>query len=345
MRRRISLKLAAAAVGAAVCSAPVMPVSVAAEPVEWKMSTTYVEARKEIEFFRDFIERVGAKSNGELKINLFTGGSLGIKDVDILRALPPGNAIQLATTQPTYLSRDQPSFAIALPTGVLNEVAEIRKIDGALREIFDSVFKEWGIELIGFVGHPASEGQVYCKTPVRTLEELRTKKVRVWEKFQVDTLTKLGVAAQIIPQNELYLALASGVVDCTLYAAPWANSLSLHEVAPYASYLYPLVLPPLNILASQKAYEQLAPEEQEALTSAADEVWAETLELWVSGELDDMEIERFVDNGGTMLEPFSEEDRAEYAAAARRVWEAEAEAVGPEAVEARQKVLDALSSD
>ena len=335
----------AVAIGIIGCSAVLAPAPAAADGTEWKMSTTYVDTRSEIEFFKKFIADVEEKSGGNLKIQLFTGGSLGVKDVDMLRVLPKGNAIQIATTQPTYLSRDQPSFAVALPTGVFNNVNEIEKIDDTLHDIFGSVFDKWGIELIGFLGHPASEGQIYCKTPVRSLDEMRTKKVRVWEKFQVDTLTELGVSAQIIPQNELYLALANGVVDCTLYAAPWANSLSLHEVAPYASYLFPLVLPPLNIIASKTSYEQLSPEDQQAIASAADDIWAETMALWISGEQDAVEKKRYVDNGGTMLEPFSDEDRAEYAAAARKVWENAAEGVGPEAVEARQKILAALSSN
>jgi len=345
MLKMTGLKLAGFVLAAGTCVAALMPASVSADTAEWKMSTTYVDTRSEIEFFRKFIADAETKSDGALKVELFPGGSLGVKDVDILRVLPKGNAIQMVTTQPTYLSRDQPSFAVALPTGVFNSVDEIDKVDETLREIYGGVFEKWGIELLGFVGHPASEGQVYCKTPVRTLEELRTKKVRVWEKFQVDTLTELGVSAQIIPQNELYLALANGVVDCTLYAAPWANSLSLHEVAPHASYLFPLVLPPLNILASEKAYEQLKPKAQEALVSAADAIWAETMALWISGEQDAVEKKRFVDNGGSMLEPFSEADRNEYAQAARKVWEKAAEDVGPDAVEARQKILDALDAN
>lgn len=343
MPKLLRSKFVATALGIAAFSAmlPTAP----AIGAEWKMSTTYVDTRSEIAFFKKFIAAAEEKSGGDLKIQLFTGGSLGVKDVDMLRVLPQGNAIQIATTQPTYLSRDQPSFAVALPTGVFDSVNDIEKVDNTLREIYGNVFDKWGIKLVGFLGHPASEGQIYCKTPVRTLNEMRTKKVRVWEKFQVDTLTELGVSAQIIPQNELYLALANGVVDCTLYAAPWANSLSLHEVAPYASFLFPLVLPPLNILASKKSYGQLGPKSQKALASAAGDIWTETMALWISGKQDAVEKKRYVDRGGKMLPPFSDADRAEYAAAARKVWEAAAKRVGPEAVEARRKILAALSAN
>jgi TRAP-type C4-dicarboxylate transport system substrate-binding protein len=307
------------------------------------MHTSYVETRKEIEFFKEFIENVSQKTDGKLKLNLFAGGSLGVKDVDILRVLPTGNAIQIATIQPTWLSRDQASFAVVLPTGVLGDVADIRKIDEPLRKIFGETFDKWGVKLIGFVGQPASQGQLYCKTPVRTLEDLKKMKVRVWEKFQIDTFQKLGVSAQIIPQNELYLAMSTGVVDCTVYAAPWANSLSLHEVAPYGAYLFPLVPPPLNIVASKSAFASLPEDMQKAVIAAADETWAKTSELWISGALDEIEKKRFVEKGGQYLEPFSAEDQAAYAAAAREAWEVEAKAVGAEAVDGRQLLLDALA--
>ncbi|TDA93150.1 C4-dicarboxylate ABC transporter substrate-binding protein, partial [Halomonas marinisediminis] len=93
----------------------------------------------------------------------------------------------------------------------------------------------------GYVAVPRWQASIWGKgEPVRTLDDLRTKKLRVWSGDQVETFTKLGVAAQIVGQTELYVALQTGVVDCAVYPALFAHTISLHEVTDYASYLYPV---------------------------------------------------------------------------------------------------------
>lgn len=57
----------------------------------------------------------------------------------------------------------------------------------------------------------------------------------MWSKDQVDTFERLGVSAQIIPQTEMHVALRTGVVDCAVYPALFAHTVSLQEVAKYAS--------------------------------------------------------------------------------------------------------------
>ncbi len=46
--------------------------------------------------------------------------------------------------------------------------------------------------------------------PIRTIEGLKSKKLRVWARDQVETFTRLGVAAQIIPQEDMYVAMKTG---------------------------------------------------------------------------------------------------------------------------------------
>ena len=49
------------------------------------------------------------------------------------------------------------------------------------------------------------------------LAGLKGKKLRVWEKFHVQTFETLGIAAQVVGQNDLYLAMQTGVIDCAVY--------------------------------------------------------------------------------------------------------------------------------
>lgn len=62
---------------------------------EWKMHVTFVPNRPECEFAEKFASYVGEETGGEVTVDVFCGGTLGVKDPDTLRWLPPGNAVQV----------------------------------------------------------------------------------------------------------------------------------------------------------------------------------------------------------------------------------------------------------
>ncbi|RAI02101.1 C4-dicarboxylate ABC transporter substrate-binding protein [Acuticoccus sediminis] len=292
----------------------------------WKMHVVWVPAREEAQAFTRIAELASENSGGTLAIQVFPGGALGIKDADMLRILPRGTVIQAAGLYPGYLTRDKPEYSFTMPPGVASEPESLKAALPELTKIYGATYEEVGITLLGFVGHPVQKTYIMCKEPVRTLEDLKSKKVRVWEQFQVDTFAKLGISAQIIGQNELYVAMQTGVVDCAVYTVGSALSISLNEVAPYASYLFPYVLHPLNMIVSTSAFEALPEEARTALEEAAATVQEETFDAYLSGKADDVAEEKYKAAGGTVLEPFSAEDREAFTAAAREVWKAASEA-------------------
>src|SRR5699024_6946147 len=180
---------------------------------------------------------------------------------------------------------------------------------------------KWGIELLGYVAHPVRDTQLICKEPVTSLEELKGKKVRVWEKAQAEAFEELGIAAQIIGQNDLYMAMRTGVVDCAVYPMHFSLTVSLQEAAPYASYLFPYVFHPLHIIVSKNAYDQLPEHLQVILKDAAKEVEEESMEAYIKGEVDKESALEWEAEGGTVLDDFSVEEQEIFAQAAATVWD------------------------
>ena len=118
---------------------------------------------------------------------------------------------------------------------------------------------------------------VFCRDePVRSIEALKTKKLRVWARYQVEVFTRLGVAAQIIPQDEMYVAMKTGAVDCALYPALYAHTVSLQEVAKYASFLYPMASGPYVIGVATERWKETDEVTKTAITTAADALWDRT---------------------------------------------------------------------
>jgi len=339
MRSTVSAFAAVAAIAAGLFAAPG-----AEAQTTWKMHIVWVPARPEAQAFKSFADQVNEKAKGKLKIELHPGGSLGVKDVDMLRILPAGNVIQAAGLYPGYMTRDVPEYAVTLPPGTVKDPEKLVGALPALSKIYEATYNKWGIKLLGYVMHPVRDTHIMCKEPVSSLADLKGKKLRVWEKFHVDTFGKLGVAAQVIGQNDLYVAMKTGVVDCAVYPMGFASSISLQEVAPNASYLFPYVLHPLNIIVAKKSFDALPADVQKIVADAAQSVQKATIDAYMKGTYDRSAFAEFTQKGGRLLQAFPGEDQATFAATARTVWEATAKEIGPKAVENRTAVAKALGN-
>lgn len=313
-----------------------------AADVDWKMHLALVPARPEAQAYQHFVDLVNKKAGDALKIRLFGSSSLGVKDADMLRILPRGNIIQATGLYPGYLSRDLPHYAYTLPPGVVSEPEKLQEILPDLRKIYEMAYTEHGIKLLGFVGHAVRDTHIMCKEPVNSLDKLRGKKLRVWEQFQVDVFEKLGISAQIVGQNDLYVAMQTGVIDCAVYPVGMAVSVSLQEVAPYASYLLPFVLHPWNTIVSQKSFDALPAKTQQVVLDAAQTVENESFESYLSGINDKKALETFRAGGGKLLDPFPAEDQKAFVKAARETWKKLSARSGKEGLRTYELLVQAI---
>lgn len=343
LRRAFIAVMVAGAVGAAALATVAGQAGPAsAEEKEWKMHAVWVPKRPEIGWMQEyFVDPANERLKGKLKITLYPGGSLGVKDVDMLRILPGGNVIQLTALYAGYMSRDVPEMAHLLPAGVVQEPETLVKIYPTLKEIYQGVYDKWDIKLLGFVSHPVNKISILCKDPVRTLDELQKRKLRVWEKFHADTFAALGVSAQVIPQNDLYVAMRQGVVDCAVYPVAFASTISLQEVATNAAYLFPYVLHPIGIIVSNKAWDSLSADEQKALQDTVTEMEKTTAELYLNGKWENEQEAAIKIN---ILDAFPDADQDKFTQVARETWRTLATEAGDQAKANYEKVLAAIKA-
>jgi TRAP-type C4-dicarboxylate transport system substrate-binding protein len=242
-----------------------------------------------------------------------------------------------------YLGRDVPALNAVMVQGSVGSPEELIMALPEIQEIYSEVLAEWDIVPTGFMALPLLKASIFCREqPVRTLEELRTRKLRVWSNDQVETFTKLGVSAQIVGQNELYIALQTGVVDCAVYPALFAHTISLQEVTKYASYLYPVAGVPYVLGASQGAWDGLTYAERTAVTTAAGRVWERTNEYSKAEENEQTARAKLTEQGIEFLDDFSDEDRSAFLDAASGTWQDMAQEAGGKAPEYRQRILEVL---
>lgn len=310
---------------------------------DWRLNNFLPETRPETAQIEQFADEVNAALDGkDFELTVYSGGSLGLKNTDLLRVLPRG-AVEMSLMWSNYLGRDAPALSSVFVQGAISTVDELKAVLPVAQEIYEEEYTDWGVTTVGFVAIPTLSVSVFCRDePIRTLEDLKGVKLRVWAREQVETFTKLGVAAQIIPQEETYVALKTGVVDCALYPALYASTISLQEVTDYASFLYPMASAPYTLGVATDTWEATDPEIQTAITTAADALWERTNQYDKDAEAEMAAREKLGEMGVTWGEDFPEADRAQFMEAVSETWAMLAEEAGGNAMDYRARVLEAL---
>ena len=313
-----------------------------AQAAQWRFNNPLPEKRPETKEFMQFAEDVEKNSNGEISIKVFSGGSLGLKNTDALRFLPKG-AVEMSMVWANYLGRDAPALGTVMVQGSVGSEDELHKVLPVVREIYEEEFAKWDVVATGYVALPMLEASIFCRDePVRTLAQLKTKKLRVWAKDQVENFSRLGVSAQIIPQEEMYVAMKTGVVDCAVYPALYAHTVSLQEVAKYASFLYPMASGPYILGMSTENWNALPDSHKTAIRDAGQAVWDRTNRYDDDHAKELAAREALQAQGVEWLEDFPVADRMAYVEAVGVTWEKLANEAGGDAPAYRQRVLKAM---
>lgn len=316
--------------------------TLSAQATELRFNNPLPESRVETRELMKFAEDVGKNSGGAVTIKMYNGGSLGLKDADLLQVLPKG-AVDMSLLWANYVTRDAPALGLALVQGTIGTVDELKRALPVVRQIYDDEFKDWGITAVGYLAIPMLEASIFCRDqPVKTLADLKTRKLRVWAKEQVAAFKRLGVAAQIIGQADLYVAMKTGVVDCAVYPAVYAHTVNMHEVAKYGAFLYPMPSGPYALGMATTKWNALPPAQRAAITKAADDTWTRSNEYSADHQRDLAAREELKKKGVTWLGDFPEADRKQFLDAVSATWADLATEAGGKAPAYRERVLKAM---
>ena len=316
----------------------------AADATEWRFNNGYAPARPETAFVKAFAADVTERSGGAFTIEVLEGA--GLADADALRWMQTGTP-EMGFVWPPFLGRDAPDLASLYVFGSISSAEEHQRALPTLQEIIAEGFAGWNIVVPGFMGLSVLDASLFCREPVRTLEELRRVKLRVGTREQVDTFTKVGVAAQIVPQNELYTAMQTGVIDCALYPARFARSISLQEVARHATYTgFPFPPVPYAIMVNQAKWASLGEEERGWLEAGLRELEQVSFDFSADAQKEEAARAALVAEDGVTYHPaFAAADVETIRAAALETWAAVAEETGGNAIAYRERILEALGRD
>jgi TRAP-type mannitol/chloroaromatic compound transport system substrate-binding protein len=251
----------------------------AAQPViKWKMQSHWPASSASFKPLKDYLEKDLVKlTNGRLLITLYPAAAL-VPTKEIFGACRMGT-IEAATAAPIYWMSQIPIAAVAANCPMTFRTAK-EGLNFHFKLGFEKMLKDAHIKHnLLYYTEKIYPTAMIGKKPINKIEDFKGYKVRSSGAI-ADMLKDLGASPVLIPGEELYLSLQTGVIDGAHWgAAGGALTMKLCEVAKY--YIQPdLAMAGTDVIVINKAaFEALPKDLQQILDKAlTDRVFKRTEE-------------------------------------------------------------------
>ena len=175
-----------------------------------------------------FKEALEKASGGKYKVTLYPAAQL-MPGKDEVPAVARGQ-VQMAMPTIGYVSTIDPAYKLLEAPMLFDSYDAMETVlNGPVgKELLDRLSSKRllgaGFWYDGFVA-------LWSNQPIRTLADLKDKKIRVFPSEVLTNSTKaLGATPTSIPGAEVFLALKQGVADGAWTTAPYGNQIKLYEV-------------------------------------------------------------------------------------------------------------------
>jgi TRAP-type C4-dicarboxylate transport system substrate-binding protein len=258
------------------------------------------------EWLKRFAAAIDKNTNGRIKAEVYPASQLGAIP-RMIEGTQLGS-IQIWVGPPEFLVGVNPQFELLGAPGLFQSE------EHALKTIRDPEFAK------AFLAIGANKGLVGAslfytgpmvfdmRTPVRTLAELKGKKVRVLASpFQTEQLARLGATGVPMTLGEVLPALQQGTLDGAMGAVPVFTALQYYDAAKYTietSHAYVIS----SAMLSKRWFDALAPDLQAAVMKTSDEARDVAIPFAQAFLVQQRKV--WVEKGGELI-AFSAADQAE----------------------------------
>ncbi len=218
-----------------------------------------------------FADLVAKKTDGRVKIEVYPASQLGFA-MDMLQGMQLGT-IEMFIGATTWLGAFDPDFWISGCLYVFNDQEQARRLqDGPFfKKMADKLCQKSGIHIISQNWDRGPRNIISTKA-IKTPEDMKGLKIRVPEqKSWIANFKLAGANPTPIALAETFTGLQQGIVEATEQASNWLYFNKYHTIAKHltrSNHNYEET----GIMMSEKIYEKLSKEDQQALVDAAHEI-------------------------------------------------------------------------
>lgn len=215
-----------------------------------------------------FEKQVEEKTNGEVQVEVYSGGQLG-GDEDVLEQAIVGAGVGVVT-EAGRLSNYVYDFGVLLAPYVAKDYEEATKLfqtetyKGLCAELENA-----GFNILSF-NYFQGERELFTKKPVKGPADLAGQRVRSsGSQVVTSTLAAMGANTTVLPCAEAYQALQQKVIDGVEVHLSAAVGSSIHEVTDYLAFTAHQQL--LTALVVSDAWFKKLPAEYQTILKEASE--------------------------------------------------------------------------
>jgi TRAP-type C4-dicarboxylate transport system substrate-binding protein len=205
--RRTVLKAGTGAAGA-LLAAPA--IGRAQAPLKLPLATVWPEGNFHTINAKRYADEVKSATSGAVEIEVKSGGQLGFKGPEQLRAVRDG-LVPMADILNIQQIGDEPLLGVEGLPFISNNIDELKVLHKYLRPEYEKVALKNNQTILYMVPWPTQ--YLHLKVKADSLEALKGIKIRVPDKNAQDMCSAIGMAPALIPWGETIAALSSGAVS------------------------------------------------------------------------------------------------------------------------------------
>ncbi|MBB3330906.1 TRAP-type C4-dicarboxylate transport system substrate-binding protein [Halomonas campaniensis] len=276
-----------------------LAVSGTALAAEWNMATPYGDASFHTQNVKQFAEDVAEATDGALRINVHSGGSL-VAHGEIKPSVRRGT-IEAGEVFLSILSNEDPIFEIDTLPGVAGSYEEAMALWEATRPMITELFAEEGLVPLYAVAWPAQG--IYTRDALEDPEQFEGLRVRAPNINTQRFVQNLGGNPTETEESDIPTAFSTGRVDAMITSSATGNAMTAWDYISHYTDAN-LWLPKNIVFINKRAFDRLDEATQEALLEAAER--AETRGWQMSRDNNETSLQALQDNGVTVSTPNDE---------------------------------------
>ncbi|MGM0639595.1 MAG: TRAP transporter substrate-binding protein [Pseudomonadota bacterium] len=274
----------------------VLAIAGTAQATEWNMATPYGDASFHTQNVKQFAEDVAEATDGELRINVHSGGSLvahGEIKPSVRRGTVEGGEIFLS-----ILSNEDPIFEIDTLPGVAGSYDQAMALWETTRPMIEELFAAEGLMPLYAVTWPAQG--LYTREEITDPEQFEGLRVRAPNINTQRFVQNLGGSPTETEESDIPTAFSTGRVDAMITSSATGNAMTAWDYLSWYTEAN-LWLPKNIVFINQRAFERLDEATQDALLAAAAQ--AEARGWQMSRDNNAASLQALQDNGISVVAP------------------------------------------
>lgn len=261
----------------------ILTVGLIATPVmaktRWNANLAWPPKNHHCQAMVEYSKMVNEATKGDLDIVVNMGGALGYKGPELLKVVRDG-LLPMSDMVISSVAGDAKIFQIVTLPFLCRDLKDAKLLTDIARPYFEKTAKKWKQKILYIAPWPPTG--LWSKEKVQTVEDMKGRKVRTYDKNGALLVKSLGGTPYALPFSEVYSSLATGLIDSVITSTSTAVDGKFWEVLKYFQR-FNITIATDMVNVNLRAFNKLNKKTQKILVDKGREmektIWARVADL------------------------------------------------------------------